>query len=440
MIFGRNKYKSDSNKSPRFFTIGIFFTIFLLVSFFVVKQPALALAADHAAQVSVSPKEGTFEEGSTFDVPIYVNTLKNSVNAVELRIKFSPDTLSVVRPSGGKSIIGLWVEPPSYDNTKGTVDIVGAIPGGIISDSGLIGTITFKAKAAGQAMVEVRNTSQVLLDDGAGTPTTLTYNRGLYTILPKPPGGVVVLSDTHPFQDRWYNNSNVTLAWNKDPSVTGFSYVLDNKPNTVPLNNITSVEPHTSYPDVSNGVSYFHIKPKRGDVWGAVTHFTIRVDKEAPRMFTPKIDYLTASVINRFLISFSTIDDLSGIDHYEIGTIDKSAEVTKSPVFVETPSPYQLPFDVAKNARVIVRAFDRAGNLREASLDVEAPWMPAKFIADNLTVILVIVLALIILAITLHYFYGHHIARRLKAAVALFKRDDIDPHVNTGQSPPNLLQ
>lgn len=413
----------------------------LLVGLFVgFAVPALALTSGQSSQISVTPREGAFEEGSTFDVPIYLNTLKSSVNAVELRIKFSPDTLSVVRPSGGKSIIGLWVEPPAYDNTKGTVDIVGAIPGGIVSDSGLVGTITFKAKSSGSATVEIRDSSQVLLDDGAGTQTKITSNRGVYTIFPKPPGGVVVLSDTHPFQDRWYNNSNLTLSWNKDQLVTGFSYVLDDKPNTVPPNEISSIDQYATYPDVPSGVSYFHIKPKRAGVWGAVTHFTVRVDKEAPKTFTPTVDYLSASVINRFLISFSTTDNLSGIDHYEIGIIDKSAETTKSPVFVETASPYQLPFNAAKNARVIVRAFDRAGNLTEAGIDIKAPWIPMQFLRDNLVAILIIALAVIVGGITTHYFFGHHVAKRFREAVKMFKRDDIEPPVNTGQPPSNLIQ
>ena len=40
-----------------------------------------------------------------------------------------------------KSIIGVWVEPPAYDNSRGTV--IGVIPNGITTSSGLIGTILF---------------------------------------------------------------------------------------------------------------------------------------------------------------------------------------------------------------------------------------------------------------------------------------------------------
>jgi predicted secreted protein len=59
-------------------------------------------------QVSFSPASGTFIEGSTFEVSVYLNTKGTSANAVEFHIDFDPNKLSVVRPSGGTSIVGLW--------------------------------------------------------------------------------------------------------------------------------------------------------------------------------------------------------------------------------------------------------------------------------------------------------------------------------------------
>src|SRR5258708_5023260 len=131
-------------------------------------------------QISVTPGSGTFQEGSTFEVPVFVNTRGNNINAIELHVSFDPNVLSVIKPSGGKSIIGLWVEPPSYDNTKGSVKVIGAIPGGITSNSGLIVTITFKANKTGQTAVSVTDASQVLLNNGLGSPTVVESSRGVY--------------------------------------------------------------------------------------------------------------------------------------------------------------------------------------------------------------------------------------------------------------------
>lgn len=131
--------------------------------------------------ISLNPTSGSFVEGSTFDVPIILNTRGISINGVEVRIVFDPDRLSIVQPSTGQSIIGVWVEPPAYDNTRGTASYVGVIPNGIVTGAGLVGTITFKAKALGRATVSVRSSSNIFLNDGAGTPAVVDLGRaGIY--------------------------------------------------------------------------------------------------------------------------------------------------------------------------------------------------------------------------------------------------------------------
>jgi hypothetical protein len=391
------------------------------------------------AEINITPQSGTFQEGSTFEVPVFVNTKGNSINAVELNIKFDTNRLSIIHPSGGKSIIGLWVEPPSYNNTKGTAHIVGAIPGGIVTNSGLIVTITFQAKTTGQAVVEIMNNSSILLNDGMGSPVIYESNRGVYTIVAKPPQGVVVYSDTHPFQDHWYNNPNPVLAWNKDPGITGFSYMLDDKPNTVPVNTISATDTVKAFENMHDGLWYFHIKAMKNKVWGATTDFVIRIDTTPPAEFKPTVDYLSATAINRFLVSFFTTDGLSGMDHYEVGVIDKAKPVTESPVFVQTDSPYQIPFEATKNARVIVRATDKAGNIREGSLDVEVPFIPLKYITDHAVQILLWILALILFLILFHYVIGHRIIRRMRKAFAIIESEEKQEEIREGSTKPELV-
>ena len=57
---------------------------------------------------------------------------------------------------------------------------------------------------------------------------------------------------------------------------------------------------------------------------------------DTPADFKPKAEYLVAATImvERTLVSFLTTDNLSGIDHYEVGVIDKSQPATESPVFL----------------------------------------------------------------------------------------------------------
>jgi len=72
---------------------------------------------------------------------------------------------------------------------------------------------------------------------------------------------------------------------------------------------------------------------------------------------------------------------------------------------------------------VVVRAFDRAGNIREESIDVRAPVFLSSYIQQNKILITGIFLALVVVTLLLSYLVHHHIFRRLKNAFKKFKED-----------------
>ncbi|MES2216458.1 MAG: cohesin domain-containing protein [Patescibacteria group bacterium] len=398
--------------------------------------PLLAMAQQRVINIDASsllpkvnifftPQTATFIEGSTFEVPVYVNTKGSSINTIEMYLSFDPSRLSIIEPSAGKSIIGLWLEAPSYDNTKGRVKIVGSIANGITTSSGLILSMKFKAINTGKTEIRVLDTSRILSNDGVGTPVAFDANRATYSIVPKPPEGVTVFSDTHPFEDQWYNNTNPVLSWDQDPGVTGFSYAFDNTPTTAPDNELEASSTTFSATDVKDGIWYFHIKAQKQGVWGGTTHRIVRIDSTPPAEFKPTVNYLSAAAINRLLVSFFTTDSLSGLDHYEVGVIDKREDSTASPVFVQAESPFQIPFTVTDKQRVIVRAFDRAGNVRDASLDVEAPNSIVDFLIRNIFWFLLGILVFVIILFILHYYFGHHVARHARRAMEIMSREDV---------------
>lgn len=379
-------------------------------------------------EVSFSPRSGSFVEGSLFQVPIFINTKGRSINGIDVRINFDKDRLSIVNPTGGKSIIGVWIEPPVYDNTNGTASYVGVVPDGITTNAGLIGTITFKARATGQAVVSVSNRSEVLLNDGLGTETVVDLGRAEYNILVKAPEGVAVFSETHPFQDNWYNNNSPVFSWVKDQGVTGFSFVLDNKPSTIPDNVVDIEETTKIFEELPDGLGYFHIKAIKGGVWGTTGHFLVRIDTVPPAEFKPQANYLVAAtvLVERTLVSFFTTDNLSGVDHYEIGIIDKNQPPTESPVFVEAISPFQVPLSSAGKLQVIVRAIDKAGNVRDQSIDVRAPFVITKFIQDYLLYILIAIILLGLIMLIIHYLFGHHIIKHLRRMFQIIKKEEAE--------------
>ncbi len=154
------------------------------------------------ATISFSPSTGSFTEGSTFQVPVVINTEGKSINAIELHINFNPNQLQIVEPMSQQSIIGLWIKPPVYSNTLGTLKLTGTVPGGIVTKSGLVANITFKAIMAGNTRLSISSQSQILANDGLGTPVVTSFGNALYTIIPKPPDGPNTFSETNPFKDQ----------------------------------------------------------------------------------------------------------------------------------------------------------------------------------------------------------------------------------------------
>ncbi len=372
-------------------------------------------------QVFFSPATASVLEGSTFDVSVFVNTKQLSINTIELHLAFDPNKMIIVSPSAGKSIIGIWVQPPTYSNSNGTVTLSGVIPGGITTGGGLITTITFKAIATGNAAITIGHGSRILANDGLGSEVQSDFGRAQYSILTVPPEGPQVFSDTHPFSEQWYNNNSPVFGWIKNPDFTDFSYLLDNKPFTVPDNNQITQDTSVSFPNLQDGLWYFHVKAKKQGVWGKTTHFLVRIDTTAPAAFSPKVEALNSW--NRALISFFTTDDLSGVDHYEVGVLQKSASAHESPVFVQTESPYQLPLNATGDLKVVVRAFDKAGNVKDAAVDVFATTSKTTTVMSLLRQnLLFIILFLLVLV---HFFFRHKIIAHTKRIFAFIKQETL---------------
>ena len=376
--------------------------------------------------ITFSPPTGTFIEGSTFQVPILLDTKGLSVNTINLRVRYDKDRLSVIRPSGDQSIIGLWIEPPFYDNTQGIAEYVGVIPNGIVTSSGVIGTLTFTARETGVATVSLLPDSEVLYNYGLATKAVVEGGRAQYTITPRPPKGLSIYSDTHPIQSEWSNNNSPAFYWDPVAGASGYSVVLDTIPTTVPDSVVNTTETVQGYENLKDGLWYFHSKALKNGVWGETGHYVVRIDTTPPASFTPTVEYLLAAtvVVERALVSFITTDNLSGIARYEVGVIDKSETTTEAPVFVETQSPFQVPASSHSGSRVIVRAIDRAGNVQEASIDLSTPSLLGTFIKEYGVYILALLLLALIMWSVLHFLFAHHVVARFKRVMELLKKEE----------------
>ena len=331
------------------------------------------------ASLYLSPQAGTFFVGSTFDISVFVNTEGNSINAVQVDLKFPPDILQVTSPTAGSSFISIWADQPFYSNTEGLIGFKGGIPSpGINTSSGLVSTITFRAKAPGKAIISFLDSSKVLLADAKGTNILKTATQGEYLLIVQPPEGPKISSPTHSCLTCWYKNNNPTFFWEKEPGVTDFSYSLDQDARGIPDNISEGGSTSAIFNDVLDGICYFHIKAKKENVWGGVSHYPIQIDATPPRDFKIKIERIGGVTGARFFAYFTTEDLLSGIDYYEVSTIDLSdPQMSANPFFVESSSPYRIPYEAAGKYAVLVRVYDKAGNFIESKsiLNIVSPFI-----------------------------------------------------------------
>ena len=383
-------------------------------------------AQNGGASLYLEAPSGKFNINSTFTVRVYINTNGAPINAIEADLKFPPDKLQVVSPTTDTSFFKVWLGVPSYSNSEGTINLKGGIPSpGIITEKGLITSITFRVKSTGQAQIIFTDESKVLADNGQATDV-LSEKKGVTVNLTlPPPKGPIVLSKTHPDQNQWNSNNNPVFSWVKDANVSGFSYVLDKEPITIPDDVVDSTNSSIKILNIDDGILFFHIKSySRDGTWGGVSHYQILVDKTPPAKFPIEIEPGNRTSVHQPIINFKTTDNASGIDHYELKIIEvDKVNDTKSltPLFIEINSPYRsLEIPLGKYD-VLIRAYDKAGNFVESQTNLKIVefdfFEPSKSFWFSL---LAVILLLIWLA---RHFWIKHADVKLKLASGIFNLD-----------------
>ncbi len=332
------------------------------------------------ASLSIFPQTGTFTVENTFEVSVFLNTGGNDVNAIKIDLRFDPEKLRVVTSAEGISSVEEWIFPPSFSNQKGIITLQGGFLGkGINTSEGLITVIVFRAISSGETTVEFLDSSQILLAE-SGDNVLSSVNRGVYNIIPSPPIGPRLFSETHPDQNKWYRNPNPTFSWDKIEKVEGYSYELNDDPYGEPNNTIDSESAPISFEEIREGIQYLHLKAKKEGVWGGTSHFKIMIDKTPPEEFKPHLEILSLNS-GYVTVCFHPIDSLSGIDHYRIKIADYTdPENIIWTSWMHADSQFELNTKKRGVFEVFIRAFDKAGNFREEEIQV-------RIFSPNLVVI-----------------------------------------------------
>lgn len=332
-----------------------------------------------------SPSSSQHLTGETFSVALRVNTNGAAINAAEGSAVFDEMKVNVVSISKSGSIFSLWTTEPIFSNAEGTIDFAGGLPSpGYSGSSGLVLTITFKAKTA----TTVRGYTDIVLVSGAilandGEGTNILSSLGKHTVYIGPSGfyespaplpspgqpsvsfAPVITSPTHPDQDKWYSNKNPVFKWELPSGVKEVKLVLSRRSSSAPLISYIPPISEKTLTDLEDGVWYFNGRFRTASGWDPITSFRFQIDTQAPDSFEiTRVDTDDPTNPQPELL-FESRDGTSGIDRYEmkIGegdwfVIDKELE----------GKPYKLPLQAPGDHPVSVKAFDNAGNFTTATI------------------------------------------------------------------------
>ena len=328
----------------------------------------------YAATLGLSPASATIGVDSTITEAVLVSSTDQAMNAISGTISFPANLLQVVSVSKANSVLSLWVQDPVFSNTDGTISFSGVVPNpGYTGSRGQVFSVQFRGKRAGTAAVLFSPSPQVLANDGNGTDILTSTNAATITIIastpaPTPPpapsstGNVDLLaritSSTHPDQTQWYTLSHAVFDWTNAQGVSavrlGYDKNADGKPGVLYSDPLSHKEL-----DLDDGIWYFHVQQKGSDGWGPISTYRIQIDTVPPLPFTVTFPNGTTTPFGSTITTqFTALDELSGIDQYQVAVDGKEFVVNTD----EGSRPYTVSGDSGTHL-LLVRAYDKAGNV-----------------------------------------------------------------------------
>jgi hypothetical protein len=352
----------------------IFLLVLLFTSLsFLVISPTQA----QTAGVYFSPSSGQFKTGDSVTVNLYIDSAKDTIDALSGAVSFTQDTLQVTSLSRSGSILNLWTQEPTFSNTNGTINFKGtALNRGFNGSGGKVLAITFKVIQSGPTYVTYTFGSVLANGDQDTSPLSLG-GRAQFTIVGSDtekdnenneevdtdsdlPIVSRIVSSTHPDQNKWYTNTSPEVTWNVPKGTLEVRADVSESINTKPSVSYIPPISEKRITALSDGRHCFNLSLRNIKGWGSVSHYCFNIDTAPPKHFI--IDYHDHG------LSFKTIDEGSGLSHYII-TIDGQNIIEHL-----LPDPFENFFNTQflnpGIHTISITAVDNAGNSINATKEI----------------------------------------------------------------------
>lgn len=332
----------------------------------------LARSAQAAAPtVHLVGPAGLVRAGDTVSLEVRLDSGGQVINALDLHLAYSPLNLQLLRVDQAQSVWPLWPEQPRIDNQQGAVSLVAGRPHGLIAIDAPVATLIFRSQAAGLTQVGLDGKrSGVYLNDGRGTRLAVGSQIIDLELSDRLVPAITLDAATTPLPDVWSPVSEVHLRWSASAG-TDYSYRWSDRPTDLPDDAPDRPTGRYDVTGLSDGVYFFSIKSRvNSGLWSFVSQYRFLIDGHPPAAF--QLHLLTASQTDgTAALAWSTTDETSGIDHYELTINGRDTGRVISP----------LPLRPGWRGRdVVITAVDGAGNQQSADWHIVGlawPWVAA---------------------------------------------------------------
>lgn len=363
----------SSIKEKKLIPTYFFCSIYFLLGFFAL--PALTNAAD----LFFTPPSGVYEVGDEVLVKVMLNPKEYSVNAAEGEILI-PQGLEVKTVSTERSVFSIWTEEPNLSVQGDKIFFSGGRASPISGNSEELFSVVLVSSVPEIQRLRI-DSGAIMAADGAGTNVISGLISGVYTFVVSPeesepepeylasPGSPEkpdVHSLTHPEEEDWYSEGDVSFSWDLPQDVMEIRVELNQRaysiPNDIRMDAVGEIE----FKDTVDGVWYFHLQTRNEEGWSPVSTRKVQIDSTPPETFwvnkLERKDFTDPNIE----LNLQAEDAVSGIDEFYVfvnGIYEESFDGSLREI-VAGPLPPGIH-------SVLIRAKDKAGNSRTESLSVE---------------------------------------------------------------------